>query len=369
MTSSLLPQGFRDRMPPEAEAAARAMTAALGAIGARGYRRVTPPLAEFEDALVGRLKSAGARDLLRVLDPASRRMLALRPDITPQVGRIAGTRLAAAPRPLRLCYAGTVVRLVGGQLNPARELTQLGAELIGRDTVAAAAEIVAIAVDALHAAGATGVSVDLTLPDLVDLLAAGPLPLDPERRDRVRAILDAKDAGALVAAGAAAYLPLLEATGPFTQAIARLRALGFGEVLQSRLAGLEAIVAPLGDDVRLTLDPTERHGFEYQSWFGFSLFAEGHGAELGRGGSYTVVHDDGQEEPAVGVSLYPDPLFAVTGSGGRGRLFLPIGHDPAAAAAARADGWITVAAIDEGCDAAALDCTHRMTGNEPQPIA
>ncbi|NJC35130.1 ATP phosphoribosyltransferase regulatory subunit [Sphingomonas jejuensis] len=366
MTSSLLPQGFRDRMPPEAEAAAQAMTAALSAIGARGYRRVAPPLAEYEEALVGRLKSAGARDLLRVLDPASRRMLALRPDITPQVGRIAGTRLAGAPRPLRLCYAGTVVRLAGGQLNPARELTQLGAELIGRDTVAAAAEIVAVAVDALQAAGATGLSIDLTLPDLVDLLAAGPLPLGPEKRERVRAILDAKDAGALVAAGAGGYLPLLEATGPFADAVARLRSLNFGTLFETRLAGLEAIVAPLGDEVRLTLDPTERHGFEYQSWFGFSLFADGHGAELGRGGSYTVLHGDGREEPAVGVSLYPDPLFAAPATGTRGRLFLPIGHRPAAAAAARADGWITVAAIDDDCDPALLDCTHRLAEDGPQ---
>ena len=52
--------------------------------------------------------------------------------------------------------------------------------------------------------------------------------------------------------------------------------------------GLAAIADALGDKATLTLDPTERHGFEYQSWLGFSLFARGAGAEIGRGGTYTV---------------------------------------------------------------------------------
>ena len=38
----------------------------------------------------------------------------------------------------------------------------------------------------------------------------------------------------------------------------------------------------------VTLDPTERHGFEYQSWFGFSLFSGQASGEIGRGGSYRI---------------------------------------------------------------------------------
>src|SRR3546814_2657507 len=58
------------------------------------------------------------------------------------VGRIATSLLAGAPRPLRLCYAGQVVKLRASQLRPAREMLQVGAELIGSDSVAAAREIV-----------------------------------------------------------------------------------------------------------------------------------------------------------------------------------------------------------------------------------
>jgi ATP phosphoribosyltransferase regulatory subunit len=46
-----------------------------------------------------------------LMDPVSQRMMGLRPDITPQVPRIAASRLKNSPRPLRLSYAGQVVRV------------------------------------------------------------------------------------------------------------------------------------------------------------------------------------------------------------------------------------------------------------------
>jgi len=161
--------------------------------------------------------------------------------------------------------------------------------------VAAAAELVGLAIEAAKAAGATGVSVDFTLPDLVDTLADKAFPLDTDRIEAVRRELDAKDAGGLKAAGGEAYLPLLYATGPFAEAIEKLAAIDAGGVLASRIAGLQEIAARVGDAARLTLDPSERHGFEYQSWFGFTLYAEGARGALGRGGTYVI---KGSEEAA-----------------------------------------------------------------------
>lgn len=364
--TALLPEGLRDRLPPQAEAAATILRAALDAIRAHGYERVGPPLAEYEESLVGRLKAGGARDLLRVVDPLSQRTLALRPDITTQVGRIAATRLAHRPRPLRLSYGGPVVKLRASQLRPEREMTQIGAELIGSDCAAAAVEIVALAVEALTAAGAKGITVDLTLPDLVETLASGPLPLDQAEAATVRKLLDTKDAGGLAASGAQGYEQLIEAAGPFADAIERLRAIDTGGVLASRLAGLERIAASLEGIATVTLDPTERHGFEYQSWIGFSLFAEGLTGEVGRGGSYTILHDGGREEPAMGFSIYPDPLLDLGVADSRTRrIFLPLGHDPKAASDLRGQGWITVAALDEGCTPSG--CTHVLRDGKAEP--
>jgi ATP phosphoribosyltransferase regulatory subunit len=366
----LLPEGLSDRLPPQAEASARLARRVLDTVAAHGYERVMPPLAEFEDTLVGRLKTMRAQDLVRAIDPVSQRSLALRPDMTAQVGRIAATRLASAPRPLRLSYAGPVIRLRANQLRPEREHFQIGAELIGSDSVAAAVEIVNAAIEALQAAGVTGITFDFTLPDLIDALAAGPLPLAADEIEAVRAELDAKDAGALVAISpaAAAYLPLIEATGPFHAALERLEAFNadLGGAIDSRIAGLRAIARPIGWDISLTLDPTERHGFEYQNWFGFSIFAEGFTGEIGRGGSYAIARADGSDEPAMGFSLYPDPLIDA-GFGGQTprRLFLPLGHDAARAAQLRGEGWHTIAALSPDEDGAAQRCSHWLDGDTP----
>ncbi len=357
-TPTLLPEGLRDRLPPQAEAASRVTRAMIDALRSHGYARVSPPLAEYRETLSGAAGDAGGRDLLRFTDPVSQRTLAFRPDITRQVGRIAATLLAGAPRPLRLCYAGQVVKLRASQLRPAREMLQVGAELIGSDSVPAASEVVAIAIDALEAAGIGPVTVDFTLPDALERLAAP--GTDPDHLAAIAAALDGKDAGALAQLGAREWLPLLAATGNFAPALAALRQFDHAGQLTAQLAALESIAARIGSRARLMLDPTERHGFAYQSWFGFSLFVPGQGDAIGRGGTYRI---DGSGEAAVGFSLYPDPLIdAGLGSetGAAQRLFLPLDHDRDAAARLRAEGWETLAALSDKDDAHALGCTHRL---------
>ncbi len=369
-TNDLLPVGLSDRLPRDAAIATRAMRAVLDAMDAHGYDRVRPPLVEFERSMAERMAKNGEgvspRRMFRFVDPDSLRTLALRSDMTVQVGRIAATSLAGAPRPLRLCYAGEVATITSDQLDPARQRLQLGAELIGSDTVEAAAETVALAIEALEAAGAKGISVDITLPDLVDTLAAKALQLDQSQVATVRRELDTKDAGGLKQAGAEAYLPLLYATGEFETAIEKLAAIDAGGALASRIQGLKAIAERVSGKARVTLDPSERHGFEYQSWFGFTIYAEGVRGALGRGGTYAI---GGPDEAATGFSLYLDGLIDVLDEGtARDALFLPLGHDLETAARLRADGWRTVAALSDSDDPAALGCSHILDGAGPREI-
>ena len=363
----LLPEGLADALPAEAAANSRVMRAVLDAMDAQGYDRVRPPLVEFEHALAQRMDGVSPRRMIRFTDPASLRTLAVRSDMTVQVGRIAATALADAPRPLRLCYAGDVAVIRGEPLDPARQRLQMGAELIGSDALAAAREAVELAVTALEAAGLTGIAVDFTLPDLVDTLAGHALPLAPTRIDAVRHRLDMKDAGGLAEAGGAAYLPLLYASGPIDEALERLAAIDAGGALAGRIAALRDLAAGLAGRARVTLDPTERHGFEYQSWLGFTLFAHGARGTLGRGGTY-IIH--GSEEPAVGFSLFMAPLLEALGTKTEQRdmLFLPLGHDREAARRFRASGWRTLAAITGLEDAAAAGCSHRLSNGEPTAI-
>ena len=363
----LLPEGLGDRLPQQASASQQVRRMAHDVLASHGYERVETPLIEFEKALAHRMAGVQVRRMFRFVDSVSMRMLALRSDMTAQVARIAATGLAEAPRPLRLSYSGQVCTIKGDGLDPRRERLQLGAELIGTDSVAAAAEIVELAIEALRAAGATGISVDFTLPDLVDTLSVEALPLPEARIAAVRQMLDAKDAGGLVDVGGEGYLPLLYAVGPFASAIERLAAFECGGALASRIAGLREIAARVSDKARITLDPSERHGFEYQSWFGFTIYAEGISGSLGRGGTYRILGQTGHHpESATGFSLYPDPLVDLLAAEPQAqrKLFLPLGHDPRVAGQQRAIGWTTVAARSESDDPLALGCSHKLEGGE-----
>lgn len=364
MTSfGLLPEGLRDRLPPQAQALASLVRTLTDVCATHGYERVAPPLIEYEASLA----SGSSRERLRFTDPVSQMTLALRSDITGQVGRIAVTRLAGQARPLRLMYAGQVARVRGDQLSPERERTQAGAELIGSDSPAAAAEVLAVAVEALTATGLTGLSVDLTMPTLVADLAAAGWSLGRASLSDVQAWLDGKDVGALRAAGADHYVPLIAAAGPVHSALAALKQLDLPNAVLARLDSIAALADGL-NGVSVTLDPTERHGFEYQTWLGFSLFGAGLMAEVGRGGAYTVAHGDGRQEAAIGFSLYVDGLVDLgLGQEARTRVLLPVGTSANIGAELRQQGWITVAALEAGAEAKALNCSHIFADGAVRP--
>src|SRR6201995_3670384 len=167
---ALLPAGLRDLLPPDAEREAAMVASLMAVFASHGYERVRPPLVEFEDSLLAGSGAAVAEQTFRLMDPDSQRMIGVRADTTPPVARIATTRLAGAPRPLRLSYAGQCLRVRGNQINPDRQVSQAGIELIGHDSPEADAETVLVAAEALAAVGLKRVSFDLTLPMLVPSL-------------------------------------------------------------------------------------------------------------------------------------------------------------------------------------------------------
>ncbi len=206
-----------------------------------GYDRVQPPLIEFETSLASRMDGVRPRRMFRFVDPASLRTLALRSDITPQVGRIAATGLAGAPRPLRLCYAGQVLTIAGDGLDPPRERLQVGAELIGADSVAAAGEIVSHGDRGGRPRRARPASRSISpCRTWSTRWRRKPFRSTPEQVEAVRRELDAKDAGGLKDAGGAAYLPLLYAAGPFDEAVEKLAAIDAGGALAQPHRGPQA---------------------------------------------------------------------------------------------------------------------------------
>jgi ATP phosphoribosyltransferase regulatory subunit len=354
---ALLPAGLSDLLPPEAEREATLVERILGLFAGHGYERVKPPLIEFEDSLLAGSGSAVAEQTFRLMDPISQRMMGLRADMTPQVARIAGTRLARVPRPLRLSYSGQVLRVRGTPFSPARQLPQAGIEIIGSDSVAADAEVACLGVAALAAVGVPEIRLDLLLPTLASSLldSAG---LTGAERTTVSRALDRKDAAAVEAAaachpGLAALPALLAAAGPAESAVAALARLALpagARAIADRGAAVVAAIRAAAPGLPITLDPIEFRGLRYHTGIAFTVY--GAGRDVARGGRYLS-----GDQPATGCTLYPDAMLAVAPLPPPSpRVFVPQGADLALSARARTRGFVTVAALSPSDTPASLRC-------------
>jgi ATP phosphoribosyltransferase regulatory subunit len=372
---ALLPPGLRDLLPPDAETEAASVEALMEVFASHGYERVKPPLLEFEDTLLAGSGAAVAEETFRLMDPDSRRMMGIRSDTTPQVARIAVTRLAKSPRPLRLSYAGQCLRVRGGQLAPDRQVAQAGIELIGSAEPAADAEIVLVGAEALNAAGLTNVSFDLTLPTLSPALLEDAGISGAQRVALARA-LDRKDAAAVARHGgklAVTLNELLLAAGVAERALAALREARLPAAVRVLAEGLEETVAAIrarAPLLKLTIDPVEFRGFRYHTGVSITIFAPGRHEELGRGGRYL----SGEAEPATGLTLYPDAILRVAPTPRpRPRLYVPNNADQDEARRMRQLGYATIAGLaatlDEGHEARRLRCTHVLRNGAATPLS
>lgn len=372
---ALLPEGLHDELPPEAARHAAVVNALLDCFEAYGYRRVDPPLIEFEESLLAGPGAAHAQNTFRVMDPASHRMMGLRADMTLQIARIAGARLSGSPRPLRLSYAGEVLRVKGGQLRTERQFGQAGVELIGSAAIEADIEALTLAADALERAGVKGLSIDLALPRLVPVLC-GELGLEDDKAREVRSALDEKDFAHLARLGdglGGLLKGLLDSAGPADQALSKLGRLKLPKGAAAMIARLGDLVGRLKSDAPqlvLTVDPGEYRGFEYQTGLGFTLFARGVRGELGRGGRY----ETSAGEPAIGFSVYLDSLMrGLPKASEPDRLFLPFETPATIARRCRAEGWRTVRALAPAAniraEAARLECSHLLDPKTDSVVA
>ena len=125
-----LPTGMRDHAPEAASARRRIVDGLLATFERHGFARVITPAFEYEDVLALGLGDAARAATVRFVEPSSGEVVALRPDITPQIARLIATRYRDEPGPVRLCYEGTVVRLERGARGQ-RELMQAGVEVAG----------------------------------------------------------------------------------------------------------------------------------------------------------------------------------------------------------------------------------------------
>ncbi|WP_025860245.1 ATP phosphoribosyltransferase regulatory subunit [Acetobacter papayae] len=366
---ALLPAGFVDLLTPDARTQAQSVAVLMDVFTSHGYDPVRPPLMEFEDTYLAGAGAALAEQGFRVMDPDTRRMMVLRPDITPQVARMAGTRLSGVPRPLRVSYAGecVVVAPVAAE-ESGRQIMQAGIELIGPDSPEADAEVMSIGAEALSRLGVRGVSFDLTMPPFIPALLEEAGVPQAERPALLRA-LDRKDAASVAEHGgalAATLIALLDASGAAEHAVARLMEITLPERAEAIVRRLVATVGALRErcpGLSLTVDPVEFRGWKYHTGVCVTLFAQGRSEELGRGGRYRC----NDNEPACGLTFRPDVLCRlIPAAPPRPRVYLATDCDHAQAAELRARGHATIGGFLSGTqaveEARRLGCGFVLSG-------
>lgn len=375
---ALLPTGLADVLPPDATFEATTLAQLMSAFASYGYERIKPPLIEFEDGLLGGLGTAMASQTFRLMDPVSQRMMGVRADMTPQIARIAATRLKNLERPLRLSYSGEVLRVKGTQLRPERQFTQVGAEIIGAAQAEADAEVILMAIQALSKLGVEDISVDLAMPTLVPALCRE-FGIKDDTKAQLRVALDRKDAATVAGLSdqisqsqADLLCELLKASGPAEQALEKLHAMDLGTdaaIERTTLSEVATLLGKAAPDTQITIDPVENRGFEYHSGVTYTFFARGVRGELGSGGRYMSENGTEQGEPATGFTLFMDSILrALPRPEQQARIYLPKGADLSAADTLRHDGWATISGLDifedDELEAKRLRCTHLMQNGD-----
>ncbi len=388
---ALLPPGLEDFLPPRAAREAALSESVMACVTRWGYQRVAPPLMEFEDCLLSGTGGAGdiSGQTFRLMDPVSQRMMGIRTDITVQVARISATRLAGAPRPLRLCYEGPVLRVRGSRLRPARAFTQAGFELIGEAGPAADGEVIALGAQVLSSVGDGNISVDLMMPRLGELIChACGVPADDIPGVRSRLNARQRDLSGLVPDAAELFHRLQDAAGPASSALDALRGLDLPEAAANEVARLEAVVGEVKKRVpqlSITVDPLESSGFEYHSGISFAFFAPAARTEVARGGRYLSgkargalarqagMKHDAAAEPATGVTFYMDTLLDLyTAPAGSERVWAPTSAPREVVEDLRRQGYSVVEALSPEKaplkEAQKQECVYIWTTDDLKPV-
>ena len=372
---ALLPAGLEDLLPPEADQEDAMVRLLSDNFTSYGYQRVKPPLLEFEDSLLDGIGEAVAGQTFRLMDPISQRMMGLRADITPQVARLAATRLQDAPRPLRLMYVGEVFRVKGEQLRANREISTIGVELIGAARAAKAdAEVILLAAESIIALGVDSLSVDINVPPLARMICDH-FDVSVKTCEELLNALNRKDANTIekVSGQAAVFLlGLLDAAGPANVSLTKLEQLelpGESGLLGKRLKEVVGLILEEAPDLNVTVDPADSRGFEYHTGISFALFARNSRVELGIGGRYLTAGD----EPATGFTLSTDIVMEVAALPPlANRLYVPFGTVSKTRKQLQGSGWVTVNGLipekDLLAEGVRMQCSHVWLENKIQRL-
>ncbi len=306
------PAGLTDILVKECELKFKIETAAREVFTRHGYHVVQPPMFEYYDVYDAAVTKA--ENMFKFFDNNGR-MLALRPDLTTSVARIAATK-PLGELPYRIAYSGSAFRNDETFSNDRRrEFSQAGIELIGNGGTDADAEVIEIAIEALLKFGVKDFQIDMGHADYYKGLAeiAG---LDPIVSDKLRANINDKDFVAIegILDGIdideklkEVFMELPKMFGGIETAVAAAKNPIIGEKSRAALENLISVYEILkgkGLDKYISTDLGMVPNLDYYTGIIVKGFAKGVAFPICSGGRYdNLTEKFGKALPATGIAI------------------------------------------------------------------
>ena len=285
-----------------------------------GYHDIQTPMFEYFDVFRKEIGTVPSKDLYKLFDKEGN-TLALRPDITPSIARVAATLFGDEELPVRLCYTGNTFINHSSYQGRLREVTQMGVELIGDDTVEADGEMLALVIEALLSVGLKEFQLSVGNVDYFSSLIED-ANLDEDAKERVICLINNRNYF-----GVEDYLDKIRVKRSSREAFAALNGLVGGlEVLKAakeiapnssgimavkRLEKIYNVLKMYGLEKFITFDLSMTGGtYGYYTGIIFRGYTFGTGDAIVKGGRYDrLLEKFGKESPSIGFASVVDELM------------------------------------------------------------
>lgn len=313
------PEGVRDIYNKECEIKLTLQKKLSTVLHSYGYQDIQTPTFEYFDVFRKEIGSTSAREMYKFFDREGN-ILALRPDITPSIARAVATLFETEDFPIRLCYAGNTFINHSSYQGRLKENTQLGAELIGVDSIEADAEMLAMVVDGLKKTGLKEFQVSIGHVDFIQslFLAAG---LEEDEAEELRTLIANRNFF-----GVEEVLDHMDVTDSVKEAFHLLPELtGGAEILDQalsvapeekasqaihRLKQIDELLHLYGVEDHVTFDLSMSGSYGYYTGIIFRAYTYGTGDAVVRGGRYDhLLEKFGKNTPSIGFAIILDELM------------------------------------------------------------
>lgn len=285
-----------------------------------GYKDIQTPTFEYFDVFRKEIGTISSRELYKFFDRDGN-TLVLRPDITPSIARAAATLFETEEFPVRLCYIGNTFINHSSYQGRLKENTQLGAELIGADSLEADVEMLAMLVDGLKKAGLKEFQVNIGHVDFIQGLMDATGLHEEEKAEvhdlitnrnyfGVEEILDNKQVKDSLKE-AFHVLPELMGDVEILDKALEIAPGMNARLAISHLQQMHKLLTLYGVEDHITFDLSMNGNYGYYTGIIFRAYTYGTGDAIVRGGRYNhLLEKFGKNTPSIGFAIIIDELMS-----------------------------------------------------------